>query len=126
MKQEKEEGREKRLRDVVDEIKGTENREENGKLNFLESLLFLSLSLRLLSLSLSHSSHSPYSLSPSLPLFSLLSFLSLSLVPVQEALFGNGWDRHLFALRKMAEDRGTSLPIFQDKVIDISVCLYKR
>ena len=36
--------------------------------------------------------------------------------PSQEALFGNGWDRHLFALRKLAEGRGETPAIFEDKV----------
>ena len=36
---------------------------------------------------------------------------------MQEGLLGGGWDRHLFALKAMAEREGKPLPaIYQDEV----------
>jgi hypothetical protein len=32
------------------------------------------------------------------------------------ALTGKGWDRQLFALQKLAQERGIKHPIFEDKV----------
>jgi carnitine O-palmitoyltransferase 2 len=34
----------------------------------------------------------------------------------KEALTGKGWDRHLFALQKIAQERGIDEPLFSDPV----------
>ena len=40
------------------------------------------------------------------------------------ALTGKGWDRQLFALQKLAQERGISHPIFEDKVGSEFGCLF--
>ena len=52
---------------------------------------------------------------------------------VQAGLLGGGWDRHLFALKALAERKGLPVPaIFEDAVSDcwrllpLSVCVTAR
>jgi hypothetical protein len=40
----------------------------------------------------------------------------IALTLLQEALLGDGWDRHFFALKLLAQKRGLDLELFKDHV----------